>query len=179
MFYTGYNDLSGPNFYIFRHRSPVFGWTGYLPLLPALTADKLTVWKQDLFGQNEKVVFGPPDLSQNQESETSSALKVAAEWQFYCDQVYEAAQMALQNGKRVLVVTEPYITDKHVAQQKSLKAMIQMRFPNPPHLRYLNLGRTVDLRDKSLCWDGMHLTEEGNRRIAVALRQPVFDLLQN
>jgi len=41
------------------------------------------------------------------------------------------------------------------------------------------LGRTVDLRDKSLCWDGMHLTEEGNRRIAGALRQPVFDLLQN
>ena len=48
--------------------------------------------------------------------------------------------------------------------------MIQMRFPNQPHLRYVNLGRAVDLRDKSLCWYGIHLTEEGNRRIAVALR---------
>jgi lysophospholipase L1-like esterase len=57
--------------------------------------------------------------------------------------------------------------------------MIQMRFPHQRHLRYLNLGRTVDLRDKSLCWDGLHLTAEGNRRIAGALRQPVFDLLQN
>ena len=82
-------------------------------------------------------------------------------------------------GSDVLVVTEPYITDKHVAQQKSLKAMIQVRFPNQPHLRYLNIGRTVDLRDKSLCCDGIHLTEEGNRRIAIALRQPVFDLLQD
>jgi len=57
--------------------------------------------------------------------------------------------------------------------------MIQMRFPNQPHLRYVNLGRAVDLRDKSLCWYGIHLTEEGNRRIAVALSQPLFDLLQN
>jgi lysophospholipase L1-like esterase len=197
LLYTGYNDLSGPNFYIFRHRSPVFGWTGYLPLLPELTVDKLTVWKQKLSGQGERTVFQPPDLSNNEppellpkqagapngqdqkSAEISSPLTVHAEWQFYCDQVYEAAKMALQNGRRVLIVTEPYITDQHVAQQKSLEAMIQIRFPNQPHLRYLNLGRTVDLRDKSLCWDGMHLTEEGNRRIAVALRQPVLELLQN
>lgn len=197
MLYTGYNDLSEPNFYIFRHRSPVFGWTGYLPLLPALTADKLTVWKQRLLGQNERVVFQPPDLSQVERpeslprqvgpmggqdqkgAEASSGLTVPAEWQFYCDQVYEAAQMALQKGKQVLIVTEPYISDRHVAQQKALEKMIRIRFPDQPHLRYLNLGRTIDLRDKSLCWDGMHLTEEGNRRIAGALRQPVLDLLQN
>ncbi len=194
--YSGYNDLGGPNFYIFRHRSPVFGWTGYLPLLPALTVDKLTVWAQKLLGRNEKAVFQPPDLSQNspealpkqlgpsndrnqKSAETSSALTVPVEWQFYCDQVSEAVQMALQNGKRVLIVTEPYISDGHVAQQKSLEAMLQRRFPNQPHLRYLNLGPAIDLRDKSLCWDGMHLTEEGNRRIALALSQPVFDLLQN
>jgi lysophospholipase L1-like esterase len=194
--YSGYNDLNEPNFFVFRHRSPVFGWTGYLPLLPELTVDKLTGWKQQLMGHNEKVVFQPPELGQNspealprqpgpannsnQKSvETSSSVTVPAQWQFYCNQVYEAAQMALQSGKRVLIVTEPYITDQHVVQQKALEAMIQMRFPNQTHLRYLNLGRTVDLRDKSLCWDGMHLTEEGNRRIADALRQPVFDLLQN
>jgi len=189
--YTGYNDLSGPNFYVFRHRSPVFAWTGYLPLLPALTVDKLAVWKQKLLGQDQRTVFQPPDLSKSEPPESLSkqvgttnsqdqkSAPVSTEWQFYCDQVYEVAKMALQNGKRVLIVTEPYISDKHVAQQKSLQEMIQMRFPNEPHLRYLNLGRTVDLRDKSLCWDGMHLTEEGNRRIAVALRRPVFDLLQN
>jgi lysophospholipase L1-like esterase len=194
--YSGYNDLRGPNFYVFRHRSPVFGWTGYLPLLPALTVDKLTGWTQKLFGRDKKVVFQPPAPSQNspeslqstvgatndqnqKSAGNSSVVTVPAEWQFYCDQVSEAAEMALQRGKLVLIVTEPYFSDRHIAQQKALEAMIQMRFPNQPHLRYVNLGRTVDLRDKSLCWDGMHLTEEGNRRIAVALRQPVFDLLQN
>jgi lysophospholipase L1-like esterase len=194
--YSGYNDLGAPNFHVFRHRSPVFGWTGYLPLLPELTVDKLSVWKQRLMGDNEKIVFEPPGLSQNspdalpkqlgavnssnqKSAETSAAVTVPPEWQFYCNQVYEAAQMALQSGQRVLIVTEPYISDQHVAQQKVLEAMIQMRFPNQPHLRYLNLGSTVDLGDKSLCWDGMHLTEEGNRRIAGALRQPVLDLLHN
>ena len=194
--YSGYNDLSGPNFYVFRHRSPVFGWTGYLPLLPELTMDKLSVWKQQWTGRNEKVVFQPPELSQNppealpkqlgtapnsnqEKAETSTPVTVPAEWQFYCDQVYEAAQMALQNGKRVLIVTEPYISDQHVAQQKSLQTMLQLRFLQQPHLRYLNLGGVVDLRDKSLCWDGMHLTQEGNRRIAAAMTQPVLDLLRN
>jgi lysophospholipase L1-like esterase len=194
--YTGYNDLGRQNLYDFRRRSPVFGWTGYLPLLPALTVDKLAAWKQQLSGQNERIVFRPPEASQNKPESLSkqvgsrnnenqeggdapSMLVVPAEWQFYCDQVSEAVRMALQDGKRVLIVTEPYISDQHVAQQRSLEATIKMRFPNQPHLRYLNLGRAVDLRDKSLCWDGMHLTEEGNRRIAAALSQPVFDLLRN
>ena len=195
--YTGYNDLGEQNFYVFRHRTPVFGWTGYLPLLPSFTVDKLTVWERRLLGQSERAVFEPPDLarsggseslskqvgttgSQNQPiAESASPLTIPEEWRFYCDQVYEAAQMGLQKGKRVLVVTEPYISDRHVAQQQSLENMIRIRFSDQPHVRYLNLGRTVDLRDKSLCWDGMHLTEEGNRRIAAALKRPILDLLQN
>jgi lysophospholipase L1-like esterase len=78
----------------------------------------------------------------------------------------------------VLVVTEPYISDKHVEQQRALEAMLKQRFAGQVHLVYLNLGRTIDLRDKSLCWDGMHLTEEGNRRVAQALIQPVLETLQ-
>ena len=195
--YTGYNDLGEQNFYVFRHRTPVFGWTGYLPLLPAFTVDKLTVWKRKLLGQSDRAIFEPQDLarseppaslskqvgttsSRNQENAAiPSTLTTPRAWQFYCDQVYQAAQMEIQDGKRVLIVTEPYISDRHVAQQQALENMIRIRFSNQPHLHYLNLGRTIDLGDKSLCWDGMHLTEEGNRRIAAALGRPVLDLLQN
>src|ERR1051325_7579897 len=62
IFYSGYNDL-GPNYYNFRHRSPLFRWTGYLPLLPAFTVDKISAWKQQSTGGNERVVFTPPHLS--------------------------------------------------------------------------------------------------------------------
>jgi lysophospholipase L1-like esterase len=67
---------------------------------------------------------------------------------------------------------------RRTSQQRALEGMLNKRFEGQTNLRYLNLGRTVDLGDRSLCWDGMHLTEEGNRRIADALIQPVLDLLQ-
>ena len=42
--YEGYNDLMGdpqaPNFSVFRHQSPVFRLTGYLPILPLVFREK-------------------------------------------------------------------------------------------------------------------------------------------
>ena len=193
--YSGYNDLNEPNYLVYRHRSPVFVWIGYFPLLPSLTVDKLTVWKRQLAGQDKKTIFQPPDpnkietsptlqeqvgaLTQNgQQRLQSSGASCPPEWQFYCHQISETVEFALKQHKRVLVVTEPYISDRHVAQQHALRNMLAARFVGEPNLRYLDLGRTVDLRDGSLCWDGMHLTEEGNRRIAQAMAPAVAELLR-
>jgi lysophospholipase L1-like esterase len=195
--YSGYNDVS-ENRMVFRHQSPIFIWTGYLPLLPSLTMAKISVWKSQLRTGNQPTVFVQPSRNGPETSEqtsrslqrqlgsltnSGSAAKPAdgtcpAEWQFYCQQIYEVTDLALKHGKRVLVVTEPYISDKHVEQQRALEAMLKQRFEGQAHVHYLNLGRTVDLHDRSLCWDGMHLTEEGNRRIAEALIQPVLEILQ-
>src|SRR5256886_6200759 len=49
----------------------------------------------------------------------------------------------------------------HVAQQAAIANMLSVRFAGNPNVQYLNLGTAVDLRDTSLCWDGMHLTQEG------------------
>ena len=118
-----------------------------------------------------KLTGSPPPTS------TEPAAECPAESQFYCEHIYAAANMALRKGKLVLIVGEPYISDRHIVQQSSLENMLRARFSGQPNVRYLNLGRTVDLRDKSLCWDGMHLTEAGNRRIATALVQPTLNLL--
>ena len=193
--YSGYNDVKeDENRIIFRHRSPVFLWTGFLPLLPSLTMDKLTAWKRELSGSDDRTVFEPPDvkkikngdelrrqvgsLTQNGASTPSTTATCAPEWKFYCEQISETVSAAVKEGKRVLVVTEPYLSDKHVEQQRALEGMISARFADNPNVHYLNLGTAVDLRDPSLCWDGMHLTQEGNRRIAAALIQPVRELLQ-
>ena len=193
MLYSGYNDLSVENHLVFRHRSPIFIWTGYLPLLPAFTADKIRVWKNRLTGE-ETPVFAPP--SQGQIEQTSRALRerlgqlsdsgsssgnadgnCSPRWSFYCQQISEAINLALNRQKSVLVVTEPYISDGHVEQQLELENMLKKRFAGA-NLKYLNLGRTVDLRDRSLCWDGMHLSEEGNRRIAAAMAQSALEMLR-
>lgn len=199
LLYSGYNDLGSHNLYNFRHRSPIFIWTGYLPLLPALTVDRISAWRTRPGKQDGQIVFAYPSRNDSETNkQTSKSLQkqmgpltdsrelaattsdgtCPAEWQFYCQQIYDVTDLALKHGKRVLVVTEPYISDKHVDQQRALEAMLKQRFEGQAHLRYLNLGRTVDLRDPSLCWDGMHLTEEGNRRIAEALIQPVLEVLQ-
>jgi lysophospholipase L1-like esterase len=192
--YSGYNDVRGTeNKIIFRHRSPVFVWTGFLPLLPSLTIDKLTVWKRKLTGSDERTIFEPPDVKKIKNGEElrkqvgsltakstmdATTATCVSEWRFYCEQISETVSLALKEGKRVLVVTEPYISDEHVAQQAAIESMLSVRFAGNPSVRYLNLGTAVDLRDTSLCWDGMHLTQEGNRRIAAALVQPVRELLQ-
>lgn len=86
--------------------------------------------------------------------------------------------MTLKKGKRIMIVTEPYLNDAHVGQQQALANMLAARFAGNSSVHYLNLGTTLDLRDPSLCWDGMHLTAEGNRRIAAAMAHPVLDLLR-
>jgi lysophospholipase L1-like esterase len=199
LLYTGYNDLWRQNFFVSRHRSPIFLWTGYLPLLPAVTMDKISVWTNQRTNGDKPMVFVPPKEGNPDAGEqTAKALQkqtgpltgsgqsqtgapdgtCPTKWQFYCQQVYEAADQALKDGKQVLIVTEPYISDDHVEQQTALEGMLSKRFEGQTRLRYLNLGRSVNLQDRSLCWDGMHLTEEGNRRIAAALIQPVTELLE-
>jgi lysophospholipase L1-like esterase len=189
VFYSGYNDLSFENKIVFRHRSPIFGWTGYLPLLPESTVDKLIAWKARFSGQSEPAIHPPSpaeideslDKQSGQPGSPNATDKESGscspKWQFYCQQMSEAISLALGQGKSVLVVTEPYISDEHIEQQVELADMLRQHFAGT-RVTYLNLGRAVDLRDKSLCWDSMHLTEEGNRRIAAALAQPVTEILR-
>ena len=41
VFHDGYNDVAGENRRIFRHESPVFRLTGYVPLLPTVIQEKV------------------------------------------------------------------------------------------------------------------------------------------
>jgi hypothetical protein len=67
--YEGYNDLAGddqPNLSVFRHDSPVFAWTGYLPIFPLAFSEKAAALRSgrgtgaiDPTGDRVKTVFGP------------------------------------------------------------------------------------------------------------------------
>ncbi len=116
-------------------------------------------------------------LTDSRPSAPNQSETCPVEWQFYCQEIYEVVDRELSSGKRVLIVTEPYISDQHVQQQRALEGMLNKRFAGQANLRYLNLGRSIDLSDHALCWDGMHLTEEGNRRIAESLAQPILEML--
>lgn len=95
----------------------------------------------------------------------------------YCDSVRRAVEDVLDHGRDVVVVGQPYISDLHVDQQRALDEMLGKRFAAHPGLRLVNLGNTVNLKDRTLAFDGMHLTVSGNEVIADSLVPVIRDVL--
>jgi hypothetical protein len=220
LLYEGYNDLMGdpraPNMSVFRHESPLFRVTGYLPILPLVFREKAAamLYRGDI-GQmydeartGKKVVFdasladrakagaltataavgdaierqvgrispqGPPSIA------TPGASGCPYPWAEYCQSVLTGIEFAVQHGKRVLVVTQPYLLGKsgerHHEQQRAIVDAVQRRFGSDVRVAYFDAGPTVDLSDPTVSFDRMHLTALGNERVASALVGPVQGLL--
>ena len=99
-----------------------------------------------------------------------------ARWQHYCGAQADAITAARARDRAVLVVTQPYISDQHVDQQRALVGMLSSRYGRDPEVAHANMGPVVDLRNVQLAFDGMHLTPEGNRLVGEALVEPVLAL---
>ena len=205
--YEGYNDLRRPNTRAFRRDSPIFRLTGYLPILPLVLEEKARAIRYggdlgERFGREDPVFR--PGLA---DKATSGALRAAAEatraleralgplarekvpaadplptgcgepFRRYCESVREGVEEALTQGARALVVTQPYISDIHVQQQRHLAALLREHFGRDARVAYLDLGAALDLHDPTVVWDGMHLTPAGNASLADKLAEPVARLL--
>jgi len=196
-----------PTYLAWRHQSPIFRWTGYFPILPLVFNEKAMMLLHGgnlnaAYGSGE-IVFTPGLATRM----TAGALKATADievaleqrfgrltasepafstaydatcgrWSQYCGATADAVRHARQRGQRVLVVTQPYLSDLHVDQQQALAASLQRQFGGDSQVRYVNLGRLVDLHDPRLAYDGLHLTASGNQRIAAALGPAVIEMLR-
>jgi hypothetical protein len=101
-----------------------------------------------------------------------------SQWAFYCGEMYAAVKLALDRQKSVLIVTQPRLTDFHMAQQQRLVGCLTDRFGNAnPRVRFANLSDAVDLKNRALSYDGMQLTASGNRIVAEQLAGPVSGML--
>jgi lysophospholipase L1-like esterase len=199
--YSGYNDL-GMNTQVFRHDSAVFRLTGYLPILQIIP---LTSWlRRDTLATTDrgKVVFTPKLSDQYATEAADAALRVSQalerqlgrlvpgetggaakgpqpdSWQPYLQSLRSAITIALARDTRVLVVTEPWISDTHVEQQEAVAEMIRTEWGKDPRVRYRNGGLLIDLHDRAMCWDGMHLTAAGNKFVAEWLAPDVEEILR-
>ena len=202
LFYTGYNDLRGENTSVFRHRSLVFTLTGYYPILPLVLREKALALRYggdlDAAYRGQAPIFrsglvqrgtataleaavGLSDLLERQPSRplapSAAVASCAGQWAQYCQWVEEAVDYVLTRDKHALVVATPYVSDRHVEQHASLVAMLRKRFNAHRKLHYADLGRTVDLRDSALAYDGLHLTAAGNALIAGDLVGPILRIL--
>jgi lysophospholipase L1-like esterase len=208
IFYSGYNDLGGPNTRVFRRSSPIFRLTGYSPILPIVIREKsmviLSGGNLERAYKGEKPVFTPGIVQRTAGSALAAVATVSesldrqltravpdaanataaagadcgARWAHYCGGMYAAVKYALDHQKDVMIVSQPYMNESHVDQQQRLAAFLRSRFPDNPRLRFTNLGGALKLADPALCFDGMHLTAPGNRIIAEKLTAPIAEMLE-
>ena len=190
-----------------RHQSPIFRWTGYFPIFPLVLNEKaslLTHGRVGPGGENGSEVVFRPDLATRT---TAAAMKEAADigvalerrlgkltdttaeksqtqyagcggrWSQYCGALEEAVEHALARHQLVVVITQPFISDLHIEQQRALADMMKRRFSGEPRVRYVDLGPLIDLRDQAIAYDGIHLVASGNERIADALVADVVALI--
>lgn len=208
--YAGYNDLGNPNTQVYRHQSPIFRLIGYVPMLPVVFQEKAMALRYggDLEAayRGTKTAFVPNRTARTTAATLEATARIAAglerqlgrfareyefepnanalcpgEWDFFCQQMHDAVDLALSNRKRVIVVMDPFMAEptvrqRQTSQREALSAMLEARFRGRA-VRYIGLGDAVDLADPSFQFDGMHLTVHGNEKIAEALLQPVLDVL--
>ena len=99
-------------------------------------------------------------------------------WSHYCGGMYLAVKAVADTGKAVLVVTQPYYNWEHEEQQARMVPFLRARFAGNPRVRFADLGHTVNLKDRDICYDGLHLNATGNRRIADALLPYAAEMLK-
>lgn len=190
------------NRYLWRRQSPVFRLTGYFPILPLIFREKALMLQAggDLNAAYGGTITFKPGLATRA---TATALTDAAAiadslmgrlgrltaapelshepldfqtWRSYTTGVVEAVIYARRRGAGVIVATQPYMSDSHVAQQRALEAVLRSRFSGDPGVRYINLGTLIDIKDSTLAFDGMHLVPRGNRMVAERFVDPIVEL---
>ena len=69
----------------------------------------------------------------------------------------------------MIVVTQPYVPEAHKEQQANLAAMMKARFgADAGESSYVNLGDAIDMTQRDVAYDGLHLTAQRQRHDCLA-----------
>ena len=116
----------------------------------------------------------PPAPAERQKESQSGC---AFPWSFYCQSMHAAVRHALDLNKRVIVVLQPLLPYPmrvgQESQQTALTDMLERSFGSDPRFRLVDLTGAVDLGDRNLCFDGMHLSTDGVQREVTALMSAI------
>lgn len=105
----------------------------------------------------------------------------AAPWSHFCASMFRAIEYSRQQGAKVLVVTPPMDPQgSAIVQQREQKAHLtaafEKKYATAADVRLLDLGAAIDLRDRNLSFDAMHLDVDGNRKLAQLMAPAVQQL---
>jgi lysophospholipase L1-like esterase len=163
----------------YRSQQPGAAKTVFRPgLATRATASTLEAAAHVSMSLNEQLdrIAKRPKATATSEDVHVDNLGCALEFAHYCASMRDGIRFALDRGKKVLVVTQPYLSDRHRQQQAELRAMLAAQFRDNRSVAYTDLGDAIDLKDRSLAYDGMHLTSAGNAEVARRLVEPLVAL---
>lgn len=205
--YDGYNDVTynapDMNRQVYRRDSPVFRWTGYLPIFPVVFREKAAALRGGDAGSaydGQKTSFRPGLAARgaagvlgaaagvgnalqeqlnavappdHKDDEIRTGSDCQKPWTIYCESVAAAIDFARARNIDVLFVGQPGLHARHDDQQAQVAAMIARRFGQDPRVKYASVRDVVNLADASYSFDGMHLTADGNRAVAKRMAEAV------
>ena len=201
---TEYSNPELRNLSMPRRDSPIFRAFGYYPITPLILTEKIAVMrshgKPGAADGEKRIVFRPGLADRTKAGALDAAANVSRKLNdqlsrpsgqsafqpledcsvrgvFYCGCVRVAIEYATTNNHHVFVVSQPYISPDHIQQQHELASMIAKRFGSSRNVTYVNLGDAINLHDRNLVYDGMHLVAAGNRIIAKRLAMTVASAL--
>ena len=195
--YAGYSDIFGLNTNMIRRESLVFRLTGYFPLLPIVAREKIMALRYggDLEAAYRAknagavpIVFRPKSAGASAEGAPQETVSLESRPDIndpehrkraaaqYHDVMIQAVAAAREQGMSVLVVGQPLSGDAHAEEQRKLQEALHDRFGQTPAVAYIDLSRAVDMQNRALTFDGLHLTASGNSLVADHLLQPVLSM---
>lgn len=163
--YDGYGAPDSANV---RRGSFIFRHTGYLPVLPAVMRGD-HVWTAP-----ERADVWPALDDRAGPAKAMSCAQLSAA---YCAAMIDTVAWTLARGVAVVVLTPAYMSARHRAQQESLAAGLHDRFAHDPRFTQVHVGPLIDLRDRDLSFDGVHLTARGNQHVAEQVGDVFFDAI--
>lgn len=103
-------------------------------------------------------------------------------WVTYCESLFGAITYGRTHGIKVLVVMPPLMTkdtrQRHEEQQVAASGMVARKFSSDRGVAVVDLSHDVDLTDRHLSFDEMHLDPDGNAVIARDLAPHVRAMME-
>lgn len=154
LFFTGVNDLGGPNYTVFRS-DPIFRTFGYFSLLPIVLAEKAQLFESEdsledaylsqaqasnnffkralatvmkgiakTFSPNQNVSTYVGSTPQSTSSNQPESNICKEEWRFYCSSLLRAIDYALEKKVLVIVISEPNRSNLAKSQKDSVASLV-------------------------------------------------------
>ena len=181
---AGYNDHVGtvgrPVSTCAREQNRVFQLTGYWPVIDLYLREKFYQLRygsvEEGYRQAARAV-DPLQAAQGASTTLSSNQTPEQATAYFVDNLTRLIDDQLAQGRAVVYMTQPYLTDYHRQQQVAVRQALK-RYAGTPRFQYVDLGDALNLGDRALSSDGMHPTDKGNDVLSADLAPPLAGLVQ-